>query len=140
MYTSGTRVALIVVISHTTTAVASQAAGVGINSPFVTAAPRASAAKVMTNALLPIANDAYPCGSRSMNLDRRPITTEKNSQATINPCARIETPGTIHAATKSPAPHAATRAPPRSKTSIRPTTVSSDDALHRRYERIVRHR
>jgi len=111
MSNSGSVIAPIVVTSHTTTAVASQDSMPSIVSPCVKIDARINAMIVNAKPAPPKSSDAYRWGNFKIDKDRIACVTANSTTATKKPGTDDETPGTIHAATKSPIAHDA-----RSKT------------------------
>jgi hypothetical protein len=105
MSNSGSVIAPIVVASHTTTVVASQDSMPTIVSPCVRIDARINAMIVNAKPVPPKSSDAYRWGNFKIDEDRIACVTANTTTATKKPGTDDETPGTSHAATKSPVAH-----------------------------------
>src|SRR4051794_34260031 len=105
MSNSGSVIAPIVVMSHTTKVVASQDAMPSILSPWVNVDARINAPIVNAKPVPPRRSDAYRWGNFKIDRDRIACVTANATTAAMNPGIDNETPGTIHAATSSPIAH-----------------------------------
>jgi hypothetical protein len=131
MSNSGSVIAPIVVTSHTTTVVASQDSMPSIMSPCVKIDARINAMIVNAKPVPPRSSDAYRWGNFTIDKDRIACVTANTTTATMKPSTDDETPGTIHAATRSPVAHDA-----RSKTARSRTCLTGMNRL-RHLDRVV---
>jgi hypothetical protein len=115
MSSSGGVIAPIVVMSHTTTVVASQDAMPSIVSPRASIDARIKATIDNAKPVPPRSSGTYQWGNFKIDNDRIACVTANTTTATINPGTDNATPGTIPAATSSPIAHDARSTTARTK-------------------------